>query len=237
MTESVHTLFAFTPGVTRSVLKLQAKRPATLTAVLPATFDKDMLRDGMIQKPGAKAGPKQWWLTQMVACVPPGYWSDRFETPAADLVAVLESDYADAVVTGWRTAVGRHAEPSWATALANSPAGQNRWLGEYLAVIPEADRPAVLANLPMGNNTAVDLGGLLSAWSPAGVAVSRAVVARFAPEQLLAAGAALRLHPAVLAELEPGLTELSRKPYVGRLADEALTVIHLRRAIHTEFAS
>src|SRR5207249_3067957 len=101
-----------------------------------------------------------------------------------------------------------------------------------LAAIPEADRPLVLANLPTSDNAAIDLGSLLSAWSTAGAAVSRAVVARFAPEQLLAAGAATRLHPDVLADLEPGLTELSTKPYVGRLADEALTAIHLRRAIH-----
>jgi hypothetical protein len=237
MTGRVQKLFAFTPGQPRSVRKLQAKQPPTLTVVLPESFDKAMLRDGMIEKPAEKVGQKQWWLTQMVAAVPPAYWSNRFETSAADLVAALELDYADAVVTGWRTAASRHADPSWATALANSPAGQNRWSGTYLAGIPEADRPTVLANTPTSDQVAFDLGSLLSVWSPAGAAVSRAVVARFTPEQLLAAGAATRLHPDVLADLEPGLTELSTKPYVGRQADEALTAIHLRRAIHSEFAS
>jgi hypothetical protein len=237
MTERVQRLFTFMPGQARSVLKLQTKRPATLTVVLPDAFDKAMLRDGMTEKVPEKIGQKQWWLTQMVACVPPSYWSSRYETPATELVAAVESDFADAVVTGWRTAAARHPDASWATALANSRVGRDRWSGDYLAAIPEADRPEVLGNLPTDDKAGPDLGRLLSAWNPAGVAVSHAIVARFAPEQLLAAAAATRLHPDILADLEPGFAELSKKPYIGRLADEALTAIGLRRAIHSEFAS
>src|SRR5262249_4600678 len=155
MTERVQSLFTFTPGQARSVLKLQTKRAATLTVVLPESFDKAMLRDGMIEKPAVKIGQKQWWLTQRVACVPPAYWSNRFETSAAELVAGLEPDFADAVVTGWRIAASRRPEPSWATALVNSSAGLDRWSGQYIAAIPDADRPTVLANLPTNENAGI----------------------------------------------------------------------------------
>jgi hypothetical protein len=237
MAQRVQPLFTYTAGQPRSIVKLKAKQPAALAVTLPGAFDKGMLRDGMTEKPSARIGKKQWWLQQLVAGVPPGWWTKRFAATAAELVAAVEPDFADVVVTGWRTAASRHAEPAWALALANCPAGDGRWYGAYVAAIPEAERPGLIARLPEVDQSGQSIGSLLAAWGPVSAAVSRAAVAHCTPEQLLNAGAAMRLHPAVLAELEPGLTELTKRPYVGRVADEALTTIALRRAIAAEFAA
>ncbi len=236
MTERLHPLFVFTPSKAGSILKFKAKQSALLSVALPTAFDKTMLRDGMIEKPIGKIGQKQWWLIQMLGCVPPDHWSNVFRVTPEELITAIEPDFVDVVVTGWRTATARHTNAAWATALANCAAGSNRWSAGYLAAVPEADRPSVLARLATTDPALVELGSLLAAWSPLTVEVSRSVVAKFTPEQLLAASAAARLHPSTLALLEPGLTELSAKPYVGRSADEALNTITLRRTIHTEFS-
>jgi hypothetical protein len=236
MTARLDPLVSFIPAKAGLVLKLQAKRPAFLVVTLPAEFDKAMLRDGMTEKPAVKIGVKQWWLTQMLAGVPPKHWSARFETTAADLVAALDPEFSDAVVTGWRVATVRTPDPAWAAALARTPAGADRWSAKYLTAVAESDRPGVLAELASADPAAVELDSLLAAWGPVSEPVSRAVVAKFTPDQLLAASAATRLHPVVLADLEPGLTELAAQTSVGRAANEALSTITLRRAIHREFA-
>jgi hypothetical protein len=226
---------AFTPAQSGSLLKLKRGTAATLTITLPGEFDKAMQRDGMSEKPGEKIGPKQWWLRQMLAGVPPTSWTTKFGVSPMELIAAVEAEHADLLVTAWRMAIVRNPDPAWAVALLTDPRGSFRWEPEILKTIPEAERVNVVAWLPTTETTG-ELAQSLIAWSPLSAAVSKAVVARFPAESLLHANAAMHLHPAALAELDVRLAEPLKQPYMARMASDAQTTVALRRAMHEEFA-
>ena len=58
----------------------------------PDEFTKAMKADGIDEKPPKGIGQRAWWLSQSIACVPPGYWETRFEMRPAELLQTLCKD-------------------------------------------------------------------------------------------------------------------------------------------------
>jgi hypothetical protein len=70
-------------------------------------------------------GEKAWWLSEMIAMVPPSTWCDAWgKTPTELIQAVGKSEWKEAVLLGWSHATQRHVDPDWAEALAR------RWFSE-----------------------------------------------------------------------------------------------------------
>lgn len=95
-------------------------RKRKLELQLPESLDKPSLRDGIEAKPPAqrKLGERAFWLMQMIAIVPPAYWTRRFECDAATFIeAALATDYAADLLSALSAAIARHPDHEWLAAL------------------------------------------------------------------------------------------------------------------------
>jgi hypothetical protein len=95
-------------------------RKAKLVIELPSALDKAALRDGIEAKPPAQRqiGERAFWLTQMVARVPPAHWTERFACSPAELLdAAGATEYAQELLGAWSTAALRHPAVQWLDAL------------------------------------------------------------------------------------------------------------------------
>jgi hypothetical protein len=107
----------------KGLLAKLGKPKLKLTIALPEAIDKAAQRDGVEAKPPAhrKIGERAFWLSQMVALAPPGYWTTRFQCDAVMFVsAVMESDYAGELLPALSDAAGRHPERAWLLALSEA---------------------------------------------------------------------------------------------------------------------
>jgi hypothetical protein len=108
---------------TRLDLLLEYKNRAlgrdVIEVVLPVECDKSMLRDGIEPKPPqAQIGERSWWLQQMLAAVPPSYWSQRWSRSPADLVkAAGRGEWRELLLMAWAAASARHRDVTWLEAL------------------------------------------------------------------------------------------------------------------------
>jgi hypothetical protein len=96
-------------------------RKRKLQIELPAALDKAAIRDGIEPKPPAqkKVGERAFWLTQMIAMVPPRRWCDRFDCDAGAFVAAaMTTEYAGDLLPALSAATVRHPHPEWISALA-----------------------------------------------------------------------------------------------------------------------
>jgi hypothetical protein len=96
----------------------------TLDVKLPATVDKDWLRDGIIEKPPtSKLGKRAWWLIQVLSFIPPTYWEKQFALSPAELMSFLtradEGRWSVAVIDGWSKAAMTHNASDWKKLLWN----------------------------------------------------------------------------------------------------------------------
>jgi Family of unknown function (DUF5691) len=211
--------------------------PKSLDVALPDAFDKTMLRDAIVEKPAEKIGQKQWWLTQMLRCVPPTHWTARFGITPNELINVIEKDYRGLFVMAWREATGRHPDAAWASALVRSAEHQaSRWQGDYLNAVPEPDRVTLIDEFKANIDKGYNLHAVLQAWSPLSRDLSNAVLDAVNPEQLVVLATATMFHPSVFDRLETILAEQIGKPYHGPAAERLLSAMQIRKAIHTEFA-
>lgn len=95
-----------------------AEQSGTLTVQPPDQLDKAAQRDGIVPKPPEGLGERGWWLTQMLARVPPAHWERRFAAQPAQLVAAAARDeWGMAVIEGWSRAAALHRDGNWALAL------------------------------------------------------------------------------------------------------------------------
>jgi hypothetical protein len=95
-------------------------RPArTLRAKLPPEkYEPTWEKDGIVEKPSEGGGRRQFWLTQMVAAVPPAHWTTRWGVSPCDLVALVrEHELSDALLDGFTSAAIRHDAREWYTPL------------------------------------------------------------------------------------------------------------------------
>jgi hypothetical protein len=109
-----------------------------LEIAAPQACDPGMLADGIDPKPPPGIGEKAWWLSQMIALVPPSTWAIEMIAPAAS------SDWSRALLRGWWLATVRERDQAWAEALLS------QWVDlkeeERMRVIEFV--PALLACLP-----------------------------------------------------------------------------------------
>lgn len=98
-------------------------RKRKLRIDLPTAPDKAAVRDGIELKPPAsrKIGERAFWLSQMVAMVPPVHWCRRFDCDAQTLIdAVLATDHANELLGALTEATARHPRLEWSLALARA---------------------------------------------------------------------------------------------------------------------
>jgi hypothetical protein len=116
--------------------------------MLPEGLDKDSIRDGIVAKPPQGLGERSWWLTQMLALVPPTHWAERWGASPSELVSVaLGDELGWAVIEGWSRAAVLHRSAEWASVLWHAwnkakpndryyPAVRTEMLGTLVAVLP-----------------------------------------------------------------------------------------------------
>lgn len=214
---------------------------ARIEVQLPAECDRAMKRDGVEPKPIYGFGERAWWLHQMVAAVPPSFWTAHWGRSAADLLAAAAGgEEGDLLVRAWTEAAIRTRDAEWAEARLRTVAGLER-VGIVqpmaAALPPERLEPLVLERLPAGRLTAANLATeMLQAarhgWSPA---LTRAVVALVPPEagtadyslRELLRGFALHMHPATAVAT---LREQGDR-HEGKWVD----LLHLRHTLHQAF--
>jgi hypothetical protein len=91
---------------------------STLEVRLPENLEAAAKRDGAGGIPLRKSmGVKANWLAQMLALVPPQFWSRKWgKSPDKLLAAVHGSEWKEPVVLGWWLAAQRGGDPAWAEA-------------------------------------------------------------------------------------------------------------------------
>ncbi len=89
-----------------------------LAVAPPTAVDKDTQRDGIVAKPPAGTGERAWWLTQILALVPPAHWTERFGVASGELIAAAQfGEWAAALLGGWSSAALLHRAADWMLAL------------------------------------------------------------------------------------------------------------------------
>jgi hypothetical protein len=95
-------------------------RKPQLEISLPGTCDKEMMRDGIEQKPLRREafGEKGWWLQQILSAIPPLTWNRLWDqTPAELLETAAQGDWKELLHSAWIMATINHPDPEWAAAL------------------------------------------------------------------------------------------------------------------------
>jgi hypothetical protein len=92
----------------------------------PKELEADVLRDGIEKRPPTGIGERAWWLTQIVAAVPPRVWTKEWGVePDTIIAAASRGDWSQALTEGWAAASVLHPEPEWIEALlANGLPGE-----------------------------------------------------------------------------------------------------------------
>lgn len=237
MIDRAANLVAFEPGAAGSVLKLSRGKPATWRVALPASFDKELQRDGLTEKPPESFGPKQWQLAQILGCVPLAHWTETYGVAADDLVAAAKGEFAAVFLRGWLAALARIAALDWLGPLL-AMAGENvRLPRTVLDAVPPAKRGDVLAIVARGpGRPAADLGDVLAAWRELDETVSLAVLERYDLPTLLFSEAHFHLHPRALERLEALLGRWGKALDHQRRVDQVLAIAATRRTMHRELA-
>lgn len=95
----------------------------------PEEIDKSWERDGIPRKPAAQVGKRALWAETILSMTPPAHWSRRFNRAPTQLIeAVLEDDFAGAVLAGWTRAAialgaGDSDSAAWLSPLWNYSLG------------------------------------------------------------------------------------------------------------------
>ncbi|GAA0744557.1 DUF5691 domain-containing protein [Ideonella azotifigens] len=199
-------------------------------------------------------GERAWWLYQLVRQVPLAWWTTHTDMDAAELLAWgLGTDWAEALLRGWRDVLFAAPEAAWCEAL----------LDRWPAVSLRDDPASVLALLPLAARErhwlrrlqANELGGLLTvvqqvlAANPPGQSLSptlsAALVTALLPRlqgQALRDDYALRaLLPELCCALHqdalPALAQVPRQadetPSIAQALQTMMQVIAARQAFHS----
>lgn len=97
----------------------------TVGLALPAAFDKDWQRDGILEKPSSRLGQRAWWLIQILAAIPPTFWETNLGAGPTELLAHLpDNEWKVNVIDGWSQAAVRYNASGWLIPLWN-------WWQEY----------------------------------------------------------------------------------------------------------
>jgi len=138
-----------------------------LEVALPEACDKPMKRDGVGVENPYHLGEKQAWLFNMMQCVPPDHWAQRWAVPPAGALQVMQaSDFGRVLQEGLVHAMGLAARAGsasaadWFVAVHASKVPNARVLSSRLAemamALPPSERERVLhAWLECGNGSGV----------------------------------------------------------------------------------
>lgn len=242
MTSRVRDCLVFTPATAGALLKLKRPKPASIEVKLPAEFDKSWQRDSIVEKPPSGVGQKQWWLRQMVALVPPAFWSSSWKAPAAQIVAA-DCEFADLLREAWVDATLRNPDSDWALALIQTSASTAKGAAnlDLLRCVHESKRDEALTivlNSRRGKQMAEIIHAIVETRLPMTEKAGAQLLEKLDPELLLGQTKLVQLlHIASLSLVEKMLEPLSGKPYTGKAADELLRFIALRREMHGSFKS
>lgn len=110
---------AMATGAERSA---DAAAAGTLLVSPPTAPDPTWEADGLSLKGPKGQGERAWWLSELLALVPPSHWSRRFNAAPADLVrAAWQTEWGSAIAAGWSRAAVQAAAGAdtaeWITAL------------------------------------------------------------------------------------------------------------------------
>jgi len=118
----------------------------TLTLEAPPAFPVDGKADAIeeARAKGESLGDRAWWLYQIARAVPLAWWTEKTGLAPADLLRwVRGTDWADAVLRGWREVQLRDGDPLWAAAFLS--AGLKEFApdtGALIAQMPRVQREA-----------------------------------------------------------------------------------------------
>lgn len=153
-------------------------RPA-FAITLPNQPDDAWQRDGI--QPGKAPAPlqmgeKAWALCQMLACIPPTFWSERWgKSPDALLALAARSEQRQLLFEAWRRATLRHPQQEWAAALI----AQGAAAFELVNALPAARREPCITGLVQAkafSDSAMLFDWLRACQQPWSVAYGRLVI-------------------------------------------------------------
>jgi hypothetical protein len=205
-------------------------------------------------------GERAWWLSQLVAAVPPAVWTAALGADAERLVELAgRGEWGAPLHDGWALAAGRHADAGWAEALLRAGAVSDRHRrlapprAELLALLPPDRRERLAADVLAGRVALDGVEGLLrdlpAPWSPALARAALAWLRRRGartdaqptgalPTGALPTGAlpafALAAPPALADEVAAGW-DPDLPPYVARAVERAAATLAFRRALDGAF--
>lgn len=82
---------------------------------LPAAFEKDWLRDGIVEQAPKNVSQRGWWLIQVLAGIPPTFWETHLGASPARLLASLPKDttWQTQILEGWSKATINYRAIDW----------------------------------------------------------------------------------------------------------------------------
>lgn len=141
-------------GTLKSFVGADVARPLNVT-LPPEEFDAAWDGQGITETPPHGTGRRQWWLTQIIAAVPPDHWAQRFQlTPAQVVAAARAHEHAQALLDGLNSAALRHEARAWFAPLWDALDGNqhpsltpNPFQALSAELTPEEAAPRMLALL------------------------------------------------------------------------------------------
>lgn len=207
----------------------------------PEACDDAMVQDGIEPKPPQGIGEKAWWLSQMVALVPPSTWSSELA------LLIAWSDWSHALLRGWSIGAARHRDQDWCEAILgrwlDTKAADQQRMGVNVEPILQALSPQRRERLVLrALGHSIDAGGtLLSLSEDWTTAMSQAYVenldklADSAPSSYRALTALVRCDPD-LHERVAAIAERGASPFVTSVLDRLLPIMQYRAAMRKELS-
>jgi hypothetical protein len=225
---------------------LKRGQRASLSMELPAAFDASMKRDAITEAPPTGIGPRQHWLSSILAMITPSHWSGLFGSTPEQLLSALPEDHAPLVTDAWQRAAVMHQDALWSSALIRQAASSEMAQPptDLFAALPESDRRSLLIELL--ESRVLDnriWAGMLATCMTWDTALGQSVIEhlkRYKPESK---HQHYPLQTIVHVMPPDGLSELEQ--VIDTLLQEAFdnekrvirNVLNLRRQIHQEFHS
>ncbi|GLC24910.1 DUF5691 domain-containing protein [Roseisolibacter agri] len=245
----------------RAALRYEAGgllRRARLVVTLPGAPDEAAVRDGVQPAPPPGIGERAWWLSQIVAAVPPAAWTAAWGLGAERVVTLLRDDeWTQPLADGWARAALRHRDAEWADALlrANVLVDRHARLAPpraaLLGLLPPARREALLVDALVGRVGVSPVELLHGAPPPWGDALARHALTWYRRRATGATGLgvtwatdapvaeslpmlATRIPPALADEASNGWPAEPAPPW-PRAIERFQSLLALRRALHAAF--
>jgi hypothetical protein len=151
------------------------RRPG-LEVVAPESLDDDARRDGITASdPGARRGPRAWWLEQILQSAPLSLWEHELDRSPDDILALpVSGDFARDLHQAWNIAAARQRNVAWARAFLRLPEARVDWT--LAGVLPREERVGyvrqVLGAVPAGDGAVLPLLTAVDGTWPADLAPS-----------------------------------------------------------------